>query len=118
MNERAEILLRQAATEKQKRQNRRNSIKRYIGFFMLLALAIICVAAILYIYQSTSTKQFLWLMFMFSIFGFLLSVPSRVQKKYYPDSEHAKQVSRIIGFILFVGLALAGHGINKYLLLP
>ena len=113
-----EILLRQAAAEKQERQIRRKSIKKYIGFFMLVVLAIIFVASIRYIYQSTSTKQFLWLMVMFSIFGFLLVVPNRVQRKYYPDSEYAKQVFRIIGFILFVGLALVGHGINKFLLLP
>lgn len=114
MNERAEILLSQAAAETQNKLRRWRAIGKRVGLLLLFALAVVGVALFLDLYQTTSSEQFVWLMVVIIVFAALVGGLSWVQQKFFSESKNAKVVFLIIEIFLYLGLSMVGPGIWQH----
>ena len=111
MNQKAEMLLSEAAAETQKQLRRWKAIGKRVGLLLLFAFAVVGVASFLNLYQSTSSKQFAWLIVMIVVFAALVGGLSWFQQKFFSESKKAKTVFLIIELLLYLGLSMVSIGI-------
>ena len=111
MNQKAEMLLSEAAAETQKRLRQWKAIGKRIGLLLLFAFAVVGAASFLNLYQTTSSKQFAWLMVIIAVFAAIVGGLSWVQQKFFSKSKKAKTVFLIIEILLYLGLSMVSTGV-------